>query len=200
MCFYRYICVLISTSCFSRVACPGAGTPFGICGRGLDSYLLTPTQRLPRKCRPSPVPHLHQSIKMSTKQQYNTGVRCGNWFEDLKGADLAKHSMAARPRMEVSETSTQYRNRFDQRSESAPALAGVDAIPGRLVFAHGPNIIDERLPPGLYTHNTELLIAVGNQFANWVTTCRSLHVNKCCRLHARFQATRCSRCQSHFRR
>lgn len=85
---------------------------------------------------------------MSTKQQYNTGVRCGNWFEDSKGAELAKFSMSQRPRMEVSENRTQYVNRFSQLEPSAPVPAGLDAIPGRLVFAHGPNIIDERLPPG----------------------------------------------------
>lgn len=88
---------------------------------------------------------------MTSKQAYNTGVRIGNWFEDLKGADLAKYSMQQQVHTENSEHRARYQDRFSQRQESTPALAGVDAIPGRLVFAHGPNIIDGRLPPGLLT-------------------------------------------------
>lgn len=86
-----------------------------------------------------------------SKNSYATGVRIGNWAEDARGASLAQAAIHAHPVLGVSEATARFQDRSADFQPSRPPVSGVDAIPGRLVFAHGPNIArDTETPPDAY--------------------------------------------------
>jgi hypothetical protein len=91
---------------------------------------------------------------MATKNSYNTGVKVGNWVEDSAGSRLAKVAMLAHPKLETTETRSQYLNRYAELRPSKPAGIATDVLSGHLVMAHGPNIIDQTLPNDHYLTTT----------------------------------------------
>lgn len=89
------------------------------------------------------------------KHSFSTGVRVGNWNEDIRGVDNAQRMLSSHPALEVSEHQSRYANRFAERDPSMPAAKSVDSLDGHLVMAHGTNIINRDAPTDHYLSLTQ---------------------------------------------
>ena len=88
---------------------------------------------------------------LSSKNSYNTSVRCGNWYEDSWGQRHASNIVArhASAKWETPSHARDYVYKVgDVKVASAPMP--IDAIDGHLVMAHGTNIIERHPESGHY--------------------------------------------------
>lgn len=78
-----------------------------------------------------------------SKDTYSSRTLCGNWFEDTKGATLAKEVDAApAPKWGISETMSHFGGPARLGPPGGSAPISIDTLDGHLLTAHAPTAAD----------------------------------------------------------